>query len=171
MLEGNIESELYASGQTFDEYLRSLPEEREAFERNYVAVKPKAEDVEAIRQEVRRLGGLKVAALSEWWCGDCQRWLPVLARLAAEVPEIEVRVFSAEANPELMERYLKEGKYRSLPVFVFLDTALREVGCWFERPAAADATLRELREHMGRDFLEQETMRELRELLHQAKRQ
>jgi len=167
----NIEPKLYSRGQTFKEYVLSLPEERDAFERNYRALKLKAHDLEAIRKEVKRLGGVKAVALSEWWCGDCQRWLPVLARIAADVPEMELRVFSAEATPELMDRYLKEGKYRAVPVFVLLDVALREIGCWFERPAAADATLRDLREHMGRDFLEQETVRELRELLHQARSQ
>ena len=33
-----------------------------------------------------------------------------------------------------MDQYLKDGQFRSIPVFVFLDDDFRELGAWIERP-------------------------------------
>jgi hypothetical protein len=48
-------------------------------------------------------------------------------------PEVELRVFLRDANPDVMDRYLKRGLYRTIPVFVFFDERMNELGRFMER--------------------------------------
>jgi hypothetical protein len=79
---------------------------------------------------------LRVLVLAEDWCGDVVANLPVLGRLAKEVSTLDVRVFYRDQNLDLMERWLNQGKYQSIPVVVFFDQDFRELGHWIERPAS-----------------------------------
>src|SRR6266852_5985122 len=45
-------------------------------------------------------------------------------------------VFYRDQNLDLMERWLNQGRYQSIPVFVFFDQTFRELGHWIERPAS-----------------------------------
>ncbi|HEY8293395.1 MAG TPA: thioredoxin family protein, partial [Thermomicrobiales bacterium] len=42
-------------------------------------------------------------------------------------------------NEDVMNQYLKEGKFKSIPVVVFFDQQMRELGHFIERPAAQTA--------------------------------
>jgi hypothetical protein len=73
-------------------------------------------------------------------------------------PDVEMRVFLRDKNPDLMDQYLNKGIYRSIPIFVFLDDEMRELGRLIERPAKVtefieqkmSETRRALRaQHMG----------------------
>jgi hypothetical protein len=44
-----------------------------------------------------------------------------------------------------MDQYLNDGKYQSIPVFVFFDEGWRELGHWIERPDSVTAKRREER--------------------------
>ncbi len=73
-------------------------------------------------------------ALSEDWCGDAVNTLPVAAHLARHYG-IEMRVLERDANLELMDRYLTDGRSRSIPIVIALDCDFRELGRWGPRPA------------------------------------
>jgi hypothetical protein len=45
-----------------------------------------------------------------------------------------MRIFLRDENPELMDRYLNQGIFRSVPVFVFFDEHMNELGRFIERP-------------------------------------
>ena len=76
--------------------------------------------------------------LSEPWCGDSAQCLPCVAVMAAGRPGIDLRVLLRDANPEVMDRFLTDGK-RAIPVVAMFDAAGRPVGRWGPRPAAAQA--------------------------------
>ena len=78
-------------------------------------------------------GPRNVLVITEDWCGTALASLPALARLVQGRPEIDVRVFLRDANPDLMDQYLKDGKYRSIPVIVVFDTDMHERGRVLER--------------------------------------
>ena len=42
----------------------------------------------------------------------------MLARLVDGAPNVEMRVFLRDQNPDLMDQYLNRGMFRSIPVFV-----------------------------------------------------
>jgi hypothetical protein len=60
----------------------------------------------------------------------------VLGTLAKAVGTLDVRIFYRDQNLDLIERWLNQGKYQSIPVFAFFDQSFRELGHWIERPAS-----------------------------------
>jgi hypothetical protein len=56
---------------------------------------------------------------------------------------MRVRAFDRDANPDLMDEFLTDGK-RKVPVFAVFDGP-REVARWIERPAVAEPIVREMR--------------------------
>jgi hypothetical protein len=47
-----------------------------------------------------------------------------------------MRVFLRDKNPDLMDQYLNQGMFRSIPVFVFFDETMHELARFIERPPA-----------------------------------
>lgn len=85
-------------------------------------------------RRVSSLGGAwHLLVLSEDWCGDAVNTVPVVARLAARCPNLDLRVLGRDANPDLMEAHLT-GTARSIPVIIVLDEAFEERGWWGPRP-------------------------------------
>ncbi len=120
-------------GITYDAFKAAMTRSQERFAQNEARV---ALDVETTRVFKALPKRLRVLVLAEDWCGDVVANLPVLGRLAKEVGTLDVRVFYRDQNLDLMERWLNQGKYQSIPVFVFLDEDFRELGHWIERPAS-----------------------------------
>ena len=77
---------------------------------------------------------VSIAAFGEDWCTDVVQFLPVVIKLAEEVPSVKLRIFERDDNLDLMEPYFKEGKYQSIPVFVVYDEDWNELGHFIERP-------------------------------------
>lgn len=76
---------------------------------------------------------LRVLVLAEDWCGDAANTVPVLARLGAEVDNVDVRILKRDADPDVMDRYLTNGA-RSIPIAILLDADFNEIGHWGPRP-------------------------------------
>jgi thiol-disulfide isomerase/thioredoxin len=120
-------------GITYDAYKAAMTRNQERFSENEGKV---VLDPETVRVFKSLPQGIRILVLAEDWCGDVVANLPVLGRLAKEVPGLDVRVFYRDQNPDLIERWLNQGKYQSIPVFVFFDRDFRELGHWIERPAS-----------------------------------
>jgi selT/selW/selH-like putative selenoprotein len=120
---------------------------RERLEANEQTVEFSSDDLDFFTQLEQPL---HVLVIAEDWCGDVIANLPVLGRLAAETGKLDMRVFLRDQNLDLIDQYLKEGKYRSIPVFVFFNTAFEELGHWIERPAR----ITELQAQMRHDLFE-----------------
>lgn len=129
-----VSREQFAQGMTAEQFIDSMEVNRERFEANIAA----AEDL--ITDEDRRAFGarpLSILAIGEDWCTDVVQFLPVVIKLAAQVPSITLRIFPRDQHLDIMDQYLKEGKYRSIPVFVAFDEDWNELGYYLERPAKA----------------------------------
>jgi hypothetical protein len=125
-------------GITYEAFKAALTRNQERFAQNESRVALDAETVRVFRALPRRL---RVLVLAEDWCGDVVANLPVLGRLAKDMPTLDVRVFYRDQNLDLMDRWLNQGKYQSIPVFVFFDQDFRELGHWIERPASVTKRL------------------------------
>ena len=73
--------------------------------------------------------------LSEPWCGDAANILPIITRLSELNSNIELRIFLRDEHPELMDRFLTDGK-RAIPKLVCYDEAFSQLGEWGSRPSA-----------------------------------
>jgi len=128
-----VTSERFAEGLTYEGYKAQMTRNRERFEANEQTVELSSDDLAFF---TRLAQPLHVVVLAEDWCGDVIANLPVLGRLAVESGKLDIRIFLRDQTPDIMDQYLKEGKYRSIPVFVFFDQAFEELGHWIERPAS-----------------------------------
>lgn len=127
----SLDRERLDQGLTYEGWKARMTVNRERFEENErsLALDP---DALAPFRSLRR--PLRVLVLAEDWCGDVVANLPILGRIARESGTLDLRVFARDANPDLMDHYLNQGRYRSIPVFAFFDDAMREVGVFIERP-------------------------------------
>ncbi len=123
----------WETGLTYDAFKAAMTRNQERFTQNESRVVLDPDTVRAFTSLPRRL---RVLVLAEDWCGDVIANLPILGRLADEVPTLDVRVFYRDQNLDLMERWLNQGKYQSIPVFAFFDHDFRELAHWIERPAS-----------------------------------
>ena len=125
--------ERFASGLTYDGYKDAMTRNRDRLDASEQRVQV---DPEAVRFFKSLPKPLNVVALAEDWCGDVIANLPVLGRLAKEVGTLNVRVFYRDQNEDLINKWLNQGKYKSIPVFAFFDEDFRELGHWIERPTS-----------------------------------
>lgn len=79
--------------------------------------------------------------LVEWWCGDVAQNLPIIAKIAEQNPNIQLKLLLRDEHLDVMDAYLVNGG-RSIPVLVCLYAeTLEELGRWGPRPAPAQAML------------------------------
>lgn len=138
-----VTAERFNQGMTYEEYRQQMTRNRERFDQTEAAVELNQDEVQAFAGLPQPLNVLVIA---EDWCGDVISNLPVLGKLAAASDgKLNVRVFLRDQNLDLIDQYLKEGKYRSIPVFVFFDQDFNELGHMIERPASVTQMLAEKR--------------------------
>jgi len=126
-----VTKERFTQGMTFQQYLDQMTTNKEKFLQNMAEAKLRPEDraVFANRKEK-----LNILVLTEDWCGDAVTNFPVLAKMVDGAPNVEMRVFLRDRNADLMDRYLNQGMFRSIPVFVFFDDQMNELARFIERP-------------------------------------
>jgi hypothetical protein len=128
----DITPERFGMGMTVEEFVQNMTKNRELFEEHYTTFELDEADLAALRDLDMPLN---VVVLAEDWCGDVLRYVPAFKRLAEAAGNWEVRIFYRDQNHDLIDRCLKEGVHRAIPVFLFYDTAMNELDCFTEKPA------------------------------------
>ncbi|MCY3809600.1 MAG: thioredoxin family protein [Gemmatimonadetes bacterium] len=147
MTRPTLHGERFESALTFPSYLETV----ERNEGLWRSIYERAQVPAGVVQDGRAVPGRwRLLALSEDWCGDAVNILPVIARLAETLPDVELRVLSRDENPDLMDAHLTDGRSRSIPVVIVYDDRYREFGWWGPRP-------RELQRWVKADGMQLET--------------
>jgi selT/selW/selH-like putative selenoprotein len=141
----SVSKERFTQGMTYEAYKAQMTRNRERFDAAEAAVVFAPEDLAYFAGLPQPLN---VLILAEDWCGDVIANLPVLGRLAEESGKLNLRIFLRDQNLDIMDRYLKDGQFRAIPVFVFFDADFNEIGHWIERPASVS----ELQAQMRREL-------------------
>ncbi len=136
-----LDAARFAKGLTWKDYMAQMGDTRARTEDNYAK--------SALTAEERKFfGGINqvrsILMLAENWCGDVHRNSPLMAHIAEAMPQCELRVFLRDQNLDLTDCFLNNG-YRSIPIVVFLDRDLNEIGRWIERASAATAKVAGIR--------------------------
>ncbi len=118
----------FAQGLSVSAYLAQMRSNKERFEKRMADAEITAADREAIQGRP-----LKILVITEDWCGDALVGFPGLVKLVDGAPNVEMRIFLRDANPDVMDQYLKRGLYRTIPVFVFFDDQMTELARFMER--------------------------------------
>ena len=111
----------FLSGFTWPNYVAQMRVNRERTSQLFEEITLPTDDRRAFAQAVAKHGGqLHVVALAEDWCGDAVVNLPLIARLEAEVTDMDLRLFVRSGNPELAQAYA-DGGITIKPVLSFFD--------------------------------------------------
>ena len=133
-----VTPERYAQGMTYDQYMNTVKVNKARIEEYYSNVSLDAEQTARLKELASHDGGpARMMVIGEDWCGDVVRELPVLARVA-EAAGLELRIFPRDENHDIMNEFLKEGLYMSIPVAVFYDQGHEYICHWIERSETAN---------------------------------
>ena len=139
--------ERYQAAATFPEFLATAEKNQELWHGIY----QRASVPPDLVQQAMELGqNYHLLALSEDWCGDAVNLLPVVARFAEAVPNVQLRVLGRDANPDLMDAHLT-GTSRSIPVVIIYDQDFNEIGWWGPRPTELQKWVKEVGLTMEKD--------------------
>jgi hypothetical protein len=127
----------WSGALTIDDYVGQM------WRRNRARFTRNLDDTHVDAALLERFGGrsLRVLVLTEHYCEDSLQLVPMLWRLADELPDAELRVLRQHEHHDLAQRYLTPGGYPAIPVFIVLDAELRERGALIERPAGMTADM------------------------------
>lgn len=134
-----ITKERFESGKTFQEYLDSGIRNLDLFQDNYNGLEISESQEAALKALAAKEGGPHhMVVIGEDWCPDVYRGLGVAQKIA-DAAGIELRMFERDQdNNDMMQPYLKNGEFESIPVYVFFDKDHNELGHFVERPAKAN---------------------------------
>lgn len=76
--------------------------------------------------------------ITEAWCGDAAQNIPLLAKLAAIHPYIQLKLVMRDENLELIDQFLTNGG-RAIPILLVIDEKQQLIFKWGPRPAKAQA--------------------------------
>src|SRR6266567_3407471 len=159
-----LTKERFGQGMTVPQYLDQMGTNKETFMKFLSEIKIKPEDKTALAKMGKKL---KVMVITEDWCGDALYNVPVLFKLVEGNPDVELRVFLRDKDPDL-----NKGTFRSIPVFAFFDENLHEIARLLERPQKLteeiEARMLEARKALRAEKIEpwrQDVVNEVRTLL------
>jgi hypothetical protein len=121
---------IWSDAATYDQFIGEVEKNSDLWEGVYRTTTVPDWAVEMVAQH---RGLLRMIILAEDWCGDAANTVPVLAKLANEIPTMDARIIRRDENPEVMDAYLTNGA-RSIPIAILLDADFQEIGHWGPRP-------------------------------------
>ena len=128
-----VSKERFEQGMTLQQYVDHMSVNRERFVEALEDVTIRPDEAKILDQLP---GTRRVLVISEDWCGTCMAHVPFVAKLVEGRADIDLRLFPRDANLDLMDQYLKKGRYRSIPVFAFFDEHMNELARFLEtRPS------------------------------------
>ena len=128
----------FSEGISYSDYTDQIKVNKERFQNFYDNFKVTPENAEALKELASNPDGpTKMLVLGEDWCGDVVRGMPVLARMA-EAAGWDMRIFPRDEHHDIMNEFLKNGEWMSIPTAVFYTSDHRYICHWIERPDVAD---------------------------------
>jgi hypothetical protein len=141
-----VTPERFASGLTYQDYIGQIQVNQDRFQENYDNTKISDEQISRFKSIMARPNGpAKVLVLGEDWCPDVYRGMPVIARLA-EATGLEMRVFPRDQHLDIMNEFLKDGEFQSIPTLVFYTKDHQYIAHWIERAKKANDEMPIMRE-------------------------
>jgi thiol-disulfide isomerase/thioredoxin len=138
-----VSLELFERAKTYEQYIATITRNQGKFADNLAKTEVPEELAARYRALVARPDGpAKVLVIGEDWCPDVFRGLPVMQRIA-EAAGMELRVLERDQHMDVMQHFRAGGEFDSIPVFVFFTRDHRYLTHWIERPAQANAEMRE----------------------------
>ncbi|MFN0146676.1 MAG: thioredoxin family protein [Dehalococcoidia bacterium] len=146
--ENPITADRFAKGKTWQQYIDSGIRNKDLFEDNYKGTVVSGAQASRLKALAAKPNGPHhMVVIGEDWCPDVYRGTGIAQRIA-EAAGIEMRFFERDQNKDMIQPYLKDGEFESIPVFVIYDKDHKEITHFIERPKLANDQL-----HITRDVL------------------
>ena len=150
-----VTPERFHQGYTWEGYLESMKVNKDRFLKFYEEFQVQPEDAAFLKRFNAAKGPVRMLVLTEDWCGDCVRGVPVAVRIA-EAAGMELSILARDQHMDIMNAYLWRHEFACIPVFVFFDKDWKELGHWIERPASGYSFAAEVREELAAQNLSDE---------------
>jgi len=164
--DGVITAERYSQGFPYEDYVGQLGDTKQRFVEHESAFHLAPVGAKFFNDIVHHLGHINVLAIVEDWCPDVHRGLPIIASIA-RASGMDLRIFPRDQNLDIMDLYLNQGKFMSIPVFAFFDRDLNPLCHWIERPKVATRFMNEIATELAKKKLNEEEIRQERRKLSQ----
>ena len=139
-----VTPERFSQGFSYPDYLAQIKVNQDRFAQYYeTASKAVEDDDAAFFKKAVENGCSRVVVIGEDWCPDVYRGMPIIGRIA-EVSGMDMKVFPRDENLDIMDEFLKNGEFRSIPVFVFYNADQGYLCHWIERPETVTKEMGEL---------------------------
>lgn len=90
--------------------------------------------------------------ITEHWCGDASQINPIISKVAeASDGLIDLKLIYRDKDTDLIDAHLTDGRSRSIPMLLQLDSDFNLVGSYGPRPGEAQALVKGLLEK-GEDY-------------------
>lgn len=135
--ESVVTPERFAQGYSYQDYVSQINVNKDRFEQYYETALTAVteDDAKAFTNIATKDGGAaRILVLGEDWCPDVYRGMPMVARIA-EAGGMDMKVFPRDANTDIMDEFLKNGEFQSIPTVVFYTKDYNYLCHWIERPA------------------------------------
>ncbi len=112
-----------------DTYISSMKSRRDQFLENIESA-----EIDGADREIFSQARYRFLVITEDWCIDSAQFVPVLVKLAREVPGLEIRVLLREEHRDLADNYRNKMGHQPIPVVIVFDEHGNELGHMLERP-------------------------------------
>ena len=127
-----------------------LPERIEATKLNIVRMNRLDKQVDLspeVTDAIKKISKkIKWLVLIESWCGDGAQNIPVIVKMAALNPNIELQIILRDENPAIMDQYLTNGT-RSIPKLICYNAEGIELDIWGPRPEKIKEMVKEYKQN------------------------
>jgi hypothetical protein len=143
--ESVVTPQRYQQALTYKDFRAQFPQNPEKFEFNYDNTAVSPEDAKALKELTAKPNGpKKMLVIGVDWCPDVYRGLPVFVRIA-EAAGMELKIVERDQNLDIMNEFLNQGEFQSVPVAIFYTDDMREIYHFTERPKLANEQMGEMR--------------------------
>lgn len=142
---------LYERGRTFHEFRTEAIRRKELWDRNWE--RSLTIDPELVRRARAVGGSWRLLAVAADGCSDSVSTIPYMARLAAVVNGLQMRIVDWQAGQAIMESHPTPDGRAATPTVVLLDEDWNEAGCFVERPPELRDWILENPEGLDREAL------------------
>ena len=143
-----ITKEKFSQGMTTQEYIDQIKVNKQPFLDIYQGVEVPAEARALFESQAEPL---KLAVFTADWCGDAVSTTPAILRLADSTDKIEVKIFNRDDELALTDSYLPEHRAGTVPVFVVLDSSMKEIARFIETALSMVPTLDAMDEAIAKE--------------------
>ena len=124
-----ITAEKFSQGMTAQEYIEYIKVNKQPFLDIYNAVEI-PDQVRSFFDELPQ--ALNLLVFTSDWCGDAMSTSPAILRLAESTAKLNLQVFSRDDELELANTFLPEYRAGTTPIFVVLDSDMKEISRFIE---------------------------------------